>query len=193
MDVFAQIREFRQAAYKSLCRAKDATFELMDAILLTRNAYSLADLSICPVFRRQWSSIYEAMQDTRPNRNKLMRLYSQKIPQQERIILAGDHTAWSRPDACTLKERTYEHYTQGGRGGRFITPGYGYSTIAWIPETEGSWALPLRHERIRSWENPIKFGCLATITSVSIFTITTNHIMGHRIRMCAIYDQNCRH
>lgn len=65
MDVFAQLREFHQAAYQSLCRAKDATFEMMDAILLTRNAYSLADLSMCPVFRCQWSSIYEITQGTR--------------------------------------------------------------------------------------------------------------------------------
>ncbi|WP_335138338.1 hypothetical protein [Nostoc sp.] len=34
MDVFAQLKEFRQAAYECLCRAKDATWELMDAILL---------------------------------------------------------------------------------------------------------------------------------------------------------------
>lgn len=155
MDVFTQLQEFRQAAYQCLCRAKDATFEMTDAILLTRNAYSLADLSMCPVFRRKWSSIYETTQDSRPQRHKLMGLYSQKIPTQGRMILAGDHTVWSRPDATTLKERTYEHYAQGGRGGRPVTPGYGYSTIAWIPETEGSWALPLRHERITSWENPI--------------------------------------
>nr|MDZ8209580.1 transposase [Nostoc sp. ChiSLP03a] len=127
MDVFAQLREFRQAAYECLCRAKDATFELMDAVLLSCKACSLADLSMCPVFRRQWSSIYEAIQDTRPKRNKLIRLYSKKIPKQGRIILAGDHTVWSRPDAPTLRERTYEHYTQGGRGGRPVTLGYGYS------------------------------------------------------------------
>ena len=84
-----------------------------------------------------------------------MRLYIEQIPKQGRIILAGDHTAWSRPDAKTLKERTYEHYTQGGFGGRPVTLGYGYSTIAWVPETQGSWALPLRNERITSWENPI--------------------------------------
>ncbi|MBD2148418.1 hypothetical protein H6F45_25325, partial [Sphaerospermopsis sp. FACHB-1194] len=58
--------EFRQAAYDCLCRAKDAIFEMTDAILLTRNAYSLADLSLSPVFRRKWSSIYETTQDTRP-------------------------------------------------------------------------------------------------------------------------------
>jgi hypothetical protein len=34
--------------------------------------------------------------------------------------------------------------------------GQGYSTIAIIPETEGSWALPLLHERITSFTNPIE-------------------------------------
>ncbi|MHC5726014.1 MAG: hypothetical protein ACYTXY_18150 [Nostoc sp.] len=53
----AKLQEFRQAAYKHLGRAHDATFELTDAILLTRNAYSLADLSRSPVFRRKWPSI----------------------------------------------------------------------------------------------------------------------------------------
>jgi hypothetical protein len=155
MDVFAQLSDFRQAAYECLCRAKDATFELMDAVLLTRNAYSLADLSMCPVFRRKWSSIYEAIQDTRPQRNKLMQLYIEQIPKQGRIILAGDYTAWSRPEADTLKERTYEHYAQGGFSGRPVTVGYGYSTICWVPEMDGSWSLPLRLERITGWENPI--------------------------------------
>lgn len=49
----AKLEEFRQAAYKHLGRAHDATFELTDAILLTRKAYSLADLSLSPVFRRK--------------------------------------------------------------------------------------------------------------------------------------------
>jgi hypothetical protein len=33
-----------------------------------------------------------------------------------------------------------------------------YSTIAPIRSTIGSWALPLRHERITSWGNPIAKG-----------------------------------
>jgi hypothetical protein len=155
MDVINRLKAFRQEAYKNLCRAHDAAFELTDAVLLTRNAYSLADLSLSPVFRRKWSSIYEALQDCRPQRNKLMRLYISQIPSSGRIVIAGDHTAWSRPEARTLKERTREHYTTSVPGNRPITTGQGYSTIAWIPEAEGSWALPLRHERITSWENPI--------------------------------------
>ena len=152
----ARLEEFRQVAYKYLGRAKDATFELTDAILLTRNVYSLADLSLSPVFRRKWSSIYEALQDSRPQRQKLMQLYIKQIPAEGRPLLAGDHTNWSRPDAVTLQERTYEHTGTSIAGNKPITVGQGYSTIAWIPEDSGSWALPLRHERITSWESPIE-------------------------------------
>ena len=143
------LQEFRQAIYKNLCQAQDATFELMDALLLTRTAQSLADLSLSIAFRRQWSSVYEALQDTRPDREQLMKLYIAQIPQSEPIILAGDHTSWSRPFAKTLKERTYEH-SPSPLGGPPVTVGYGYSTLAWIPEAQGSWALPLLHERITS-------------------------------------------
>ncbi len=57
----------------------------------------------------------------------------------------------------TLKDRTYEH---GAKviSGKPVTLGHGYSTIAWIPEKKGSWALPLRHERITSFENAISKG-----------------------------------
>jgi hypothetical protein len=49
-----------------------------------------------------------------------------------------------------------EHYcTNGVPGNLPVAKGQGYSTIAWIPEAQGSWALPLRHERITSWESPI--------------------------------------
>jgi hypothetical protein len=72
MELLSKLKAFRQKAYSYLVRAKDATFELMDAIMLTRKADSLADLSLCPVFRRKWSSAYESVQDMRPQRNKLM-------------------------------------------------------------------------------------------------------------------------
>lgn len=106
-----QLKVFRQAAYDCLGKAHDATFELTDAVLLTRNAYCLADFSLCPVFRRKWSSIYKTLQNCRPQRQKLMQLYIKQMPIEEQIVLAGDHTAWSRPEAVTLQERTTEHYT----------------------------------------------------------------------------------
>lgn len=151
-----KLKAFRQEAYKHLGKARDATFELTDAVLLTRTAYCLAELSLSPVFRRRWPSIYEALQDSRPQRNKLMQLYIKQMPTDVRPLLAGDHTVWPRPNAVTLQERTIEHYCTNVPGNRPITKGQGYSTLAWIPEATGSWALPLRHERITSWENPIE-------------------------------------
>ena len=67
------------------------------------------DLALNPLFRRQWSSVYEALQDCRPDREKLMQLYIQQMSEVERPVLAIDLTAWLRPHAGTLKERTYEH------------------------------------------------------------------------------------
>ena len=82
-----------------------------------------------------------------------MELYIKQILTQGRVLLAGDHTAWSCPDAVTLKERTIEHsntarrsfalgvslwektrYRFANAGNKPITIGQGYSTIAWIPE-----------------------------------------------------------
>ena len=53
-----------------------------------------------------------------------MKLYIQQIPRSERMILAGDHTSWSRPFAKTLKERTYEH-SPSQLGGSPVTVGSG--------------------------------------------------------------------
>ena len=148
-----RLKDFRQAAYELLVLAKDATFELMDAVMTTRNAACLAEFSLSPLFNRQWPSVYEALQDSRPDRKKLMMLYLQQLEQQvpatEHVLVAIDHTAWGRPEAKTLKDRTHE-YQQG------VMIGQGYSTIAWIPEAQGSWALPLLHERISSWSSPIE-------------------------------------
>lgn len=114
MELVTKLRAFRQSAYNQLGRAHDATFELTDAVLLTRNAYCLADLSLCPVFRRRWPSIYEALQDSRPQRHKLMQLYIEQMPLQGRPLLAGDHTVWPRPEAVTLQERTIQHQATAG-------------------------------------------------------------------------------
>ncbi|MEN0051580.1 MAG: NF041680 family putative transposase [Bacteroidota bacterium] len=149
---YDRYQKFRQESYQMLGKAKDATFELMDSIMTTRNASCLAEFSLSPLFRRKWSSTYEALEDSRPNRNKLMKRYIEEIPSLEYVLLGIDHTAWGRRGAKTLKDRTYEHRASSNNS---VTVGQGFSTIAWLPEKQGSWALPLRHERITSYEKPI--------------------------------------
>ena len=46
--------KFRQQAYELLGPAKDATFELLDAVMTTPKAKCLADFWLNPLFRRQW-------------------------------------------------------------------------------------------------------------------------------------------
>ncbi|WP_377479882.1 MAG: hypothetical protein P2A85_11355 [Microcoleus anatoxicus] len=48
---FEQLQEFRQLAYECLGNAKDATFELADAIMTTRHVSCLGDLALNPLFR----------------------------------------------------------------------------------------------------------------------------------------------
>lgn len=59
MDVFDRLKAFRQAMYDNLCRAHDTTFELTDAVILTRKAYFLADLPLfimCSFMTHRFSS-----------------------------------------------------------------------------------------------------------------------------------------
>lgn len=156
MTTVDRLKQFRQGVYTILGNAKDVLFDLMDAVLVTRSVKSFVELSLSPVFRRRWSSIYEGLEDSKPPRQELMQSYIKQIPHTGQIVLAGDHTAWSRLEAVTLKERTYEHLAQPMSGSKPVTVGQGKSTIAWIPEAEGSWALPLLHERITSFSSPIE-------------------------------------
>ncbi|MEG4347294.1 hypothetical protein QUB70_29025 [Microcoleus sp. A003_D6] len=108
-----RLKDFRQATYELLVLASYATFELMDAVMTTRNVACLAQFSLNPLFNRQWPSVYEALQDCIPDRKKLMLLYLQQLqeeaPPTEHILVAIDHTAWGRPDAKTLKDRAHEY------------------------------------------------------------------------------------
>jgi hypothetical protein len=148
--IFQCLQTFRQEIYDRLGKARDAVFELMDAVLVSPSIPSLVSLSQSPVFRRKWPSIYAALHDSRPPRAKLMKLMVAQIPTEEQPLLGGDATHWSRPEAGTLKERSFHHTKGGGIG-----IGQSYSTLAWIPQAKGSWALPLRHERITSFETPL--------------------------------------
>jgi len=49
--ILTQLEEFRQAIYDSLGKARDAVFELMDAVLTSPSIQSFVSLSQNPVFK----------------------------------------------------------------------------------------------------------------------------------------------
>lgn len=155
-EQFTKLQAFRQAVYEGLGDARDVQFELTDAVLLMPAVNSYVELSLAPVFRRRWPSVYEAIEDGQPNRQALLKLYVTQLPRRSRPILAGDHTAWPRLSAHTLRDRTFEHHPTKIRGNKPVTIGLGFSTLAWVPESQGSWALPLLNERISSQQTPVE-------------------------------------
>jgi hypothetical protein len=155
---FTQLQAFRQAAYACLGNGRAALFDLADAVLATPAVNSFAELALAPVFRRRWASLYEALQDGRPDREALLRLYVKQLPTGGRLLLAGDHTAWPRLAAPTLRDRKIVHAPTKIAGNRPISIGYDFSTLSWVPELAGSWAPPLLFERISSAETPHQKG-----------------------------------
>src|SRR5512142_1959995 len=86
---FNKLIQFRQAAYSLLGNARDALFELTDAVIQLPHVQSFVELSCAPAFRRKWSSAYEALQDGRPDRAGLLGLYLEQMDCEKRCILAG--------------------------------------------------------------------------------------------------------
>ncbi|QYO67859.1 hypothetical protein [Leptolyngbya sp. 7M] len=82
MSHFDQLRTFRHQAVGLMGNGKESLFDLMDAVLVSRSVDSVAELSLSPVFRQQWSSLYESLQDSKPPRGELMGLYLEQMPRR---------------------------------------------------------------------------------------------------------------
>lgn len=153
-----QLREFRQRVYESMGQARDAQFELVDALLLNSEGRSVVELSLNPVFRRGWGSVYAALSNGQVNPGLLERLYIRHGPASERPVWAVDSTLWPRPDAQTLPERGFHPSPTRIKGNKPIGIGHAYSTVVSVPEESGSWALPLAHEWIGSDQSALEVG-----------------------------------
>ncbi len=124
-----------------------AIFDLMDAVLTTVCISSFVHLSLSPLFRRQWPSVYEALEDSRSQRGEIIEQLASQVPSAHMSVFAVDHTDYPRPEAKTLKDRMIVHQAEVIAIHTPITIGYDYSTISWIPPGGDSWALPLLYER----------------------------------------------
>lgn len=159
MKSFTDLQRMRKRAYQLMGNGRDGLFNLMDAVLTSRSVSSFVELSLSPLFERAWSSLYKSLERSEPPVTKLMQLYIKHLPEPRegvQLLLAGDHTAWPRVWSTTLKERTYEHQPQPHPEASPVTIGQGYSSLICVPVGQGSWALPLLHERITSFETPLE-------------------------------------
>ena len=124
--IFERLVNFRQQVYELIGLSQDSLFDLMDAVLTSAHLSSFVQVSLNPLFRREWSSVYSGLKRSRLSQAKVMKQVVGEIPSDSPVFLAGDTTVWPRPDARTLKERTSERLSaakgDGFNWGRVTAP-----------------------------------------------------------------------
>jgi hypothetical protein len=154
-----RIEEFRQQVYQTFDHRADTLFEIIDALVLETAARSPVELTLSAVFRRRWSSLYDALDGGRIKVYRLRQVLIEFAPQTGFVAdyraVAIDHSAYPRPDAKTLADRAYHHQPTRAPGGKPVAIGHGYSFAVQVPEAEGSWVVPLDVRRIASQQKPV--------------------------------------
>lgn len=151
--------EFRQTVYEQiLVKGQDAQFEVLDALLLSGKIGCYAELSLNPVFRRGWSSTYQAVKSGTISRTELARCFVQQVPQTGIQVYPLDTTVWAHPKARTLTGLVYAPSpTQALKKGS-IVQGHQYSLLTWTPEPGQSWSLTLSNRRLQPEQSAIAVG-----------------------------------
>jgi hypothetical protein len=137
------------------CRARDALFELLDALLVHPHVSSFVELCLAPVFRRQWPSVYAALRDGRLDLKVLEQCLAAQVPPAGTAVYALDTTLWPHPQAKTLADR--QLYPVHGSGPEIVA-GHAYSLLSWVVEPGTSWALPLSTRRLLPAQTAVAVG-----------------------------------
>jgi hypothetical protein len=171
------IRDFqnwRKQLSFALPRRREALLDLIDALSSNHIATSAAELSLNPLFQRDYNSLYKGIADflLSPDEEN----YSQEVKQIFQAVsgtipttnsrsfnLFGiDATPYPRPYSSTLADKTFIHYPNPIKGNKPINIGHSYSVVCALPErTETgnvSWAIPLSCERVISTDTTTKTG-----------------------------------
>lgn len=153
------LQQFRQQFYGCLTRAADALFNTADALLTETQAHSFPELSLSPLFERQWPSLYEAFEDGRIDQEKLRTVFAQHAPRPgegERMWLGIDASRIERPEAHTSADRTVVYKPNLPRSTKPITYGWQFSTLVVLPGQPSSWTYILDQKRIESKQTAVE-------------------------------------
>jgi hypothetical protein len=145
------LRAFRERFYRCASLRADALFELTDAILSSGTVSSPPHLSLAPVHRRGWGSLYAAPKHGRIDEEALRHLLaSQPLmddPDRARVY-AVDRSSWPRCDAETSPERGYYYHPSRHSAGQPIVAGWSYQLVAELGFERDSWVAPMDVRRV---------------------------------------------
>lgn len=142
-------------------RARDALFDLTDALLTDPLARSFVELSQAASFQRHWPSLYAALQDGQIDHLALSKLYARMLPQRlvgSRLVLGLDTSPVLRPYAHTAPDRTFVHRSNLPKAATPVAPGWQFSTLVVLPEPVSSWTYILDSCRVPSTQTATTIG-----------------------------------
>jgi hypothetical protein len=144
----ARLGAFRTELHACFPRRADALFQLSDALLCAPAFPSLPHLSLEPVHRRGWGSVYAALACGRIDVERLRDLLASHLPVADPLVFAVDVTTWPRCDAECSPERGYYYHPSRHSAGRPIIAGWAYQCIAHVNFAHDSWTAPVDARRL---------------------------------------------
>ncbi len=165
----SQLKQFRQEVYQNFNKRADTLMDLLDALSSNTVAHSVVELSLNPVFRRDYSALFTALDEWEPDQadKNLAQLAAPYLPKPARLpfwLVGTDVTPQPRLHARTLEDRSYVHQPNLIKSNKPITIGHAYSSVALLPEEEGehgpAWVVPLSVQRVPSSADKEMVGAL---------------------------------
>ena len=151
--------EFRQAVYQTgLTSNQDACFELLDALIERSHADCAAEISMSPLFRRKWSSLYKAIEKGGVNEETLATLFIDQVPKTDVQVYPLDSTMWAHPAARTLTGMVYGPSPTRALKRHSIVQGHEYSLLGWTAAGRQSWTPTITVKRVEPTTNSIAVG-----------------------------------
>jgi hypothetical protein len=124
-------------------RRADALFELTDSILTAGRVPSPAHLSLAPVHRRGWGSLYAALRKGQVDEEALRDLLAEHRPTGAAAVYAVDTSAWPRCDAECSPGRGYHYHPSRHSADQPIVAGWAYQFVAGLSFARDSWVAPM--------------------------------------------------
>lgn len=150
---FTTLQAFRAALYPCFLRRADALADLLDALLTAGPVPSPVHLSLQPLHRHGWGSLYAALRYGRLHDTALRALLSQHPLPSGAAVYALDTSVWPRCDAETSPDRGYYYHPSRHSAGQPIVAGWSYQWLAQLSFAQESWTAPLDVRRVLPTEN----------------------------------------
>ena len=161
-----RLRSFRGEAFGCLGRRRDALFELVDALLAAESMPSLPHLSLLPIHRRGWGSVYAALALGEVDAEQIAEVLAAQVPQAARPVFAVDASTWARCDAECSPGRGFYYSPTRHSAGQPIVAGWCYSWIAQLSFERDSWTAPIDAHRVPAGED------VGRVTAAQIRAVT---------------------